>query len=29
MQQELEKLRVKLRTVDFVRTGSGGGLEQR
>ena len=29
MQQELEKLRVKLRTADFVRTNSGSGLEQR
>ena len=29
MQQELEKLRAKLRTADFVRTNSGSGLEQR
>ena len=29
MHQELEKLRVKLRTADFVRTNSGSGLEQR
>ena len=29
MQQELEKLRAKLRTADFVRASSGSGLEQR
>lgn len=29
MQQELEKLRAKLRTADFVRNGSGSGSEQR
>lgn len=28
MQQELEKLRVKLRTADFVRSGSSGGLSE-
>ena len=28
MQQELEKLRVKLRTADFVRSGSSSGLNE-
>ena len=28
MQQELEKLRVKLRTADFVRSGSSPGLSE-